>query len=217
MPGVNSWFTDRKFAGGGALLDLGWHLADVAYAMFTASMTGVTCELTPMANLSASARWRRSTDMATASSARDVEVAGRLTVHFADGGVLRISTGWASEVTYDCTRIRIATPQRSADLQTTFGFSPNRESAPRLVLADGTTSTVHSFENQTGSEYTEQVNAMITAVYQARQGVPRPFGWTHNARAVMNLRSKPMLQREPRCNIGTENISLMGGQPAPSP
>lgn len=188
VPGLDSWFTDRRRAGGGALVDLGWHLADAAYTMITAPLTSVTCELTPMpSNLNATAQWRRDVATTASLSARDVEVAGALKARYADGSVLRLSAAWSADVGYDSTYIRVATQQRSAYLWTTFGFSPHREPTPRLIITDGTELKIVRFVHAIGAEYDEQVDAIVTTIQHARDGATSKSGWTDKARRVMDL------------------------------
>ena len=188
VPGIDSWFTDRQRAGGGALLDLGWHLADAAYVMLTAPLTSVKCELTPMSSdLSRTAQWRSDTNTTTSSSARDVEVAGTLTARYADGSILRLSAAWSADVGYDSTHIQVRTQQRSAHLWTTFGFSPHREPAPRLIVTDRAGSTTFRFLDAIGTEYDDQVDAIVAAIQYARQDPKAKSDWTDKAKRIMDL------------------------------
>ncbi|MFI6287515.1 Gfo/Idh/MocA family protein [Streptomyces sp. NPDC051018] len=176
VPRPGSWFTRRDEAGGGALLDLGWHLAEVAQGLLPGSQrTGLTAELREPAPDAArgAARWRGDSPAAGGqdpdTGVFDVETDGRLRAHYRDGSVLSLRAAWASEVTVDTTTIEVrgttADGERCRlELVTTFGFSPNRVTRPVLRVWRGSRSTEWSVETVPGKEYDDQLDATLAMV-----------------------------------------------------
>ncbi|ANN17137.1 hypothetical protein SD37_16805 [Amycolatopsis orientalis] len=160
-PRPGSWFTSRAEAGGGALLDLGWHLADAALGLLgyprpvavEAELTGAGTTPPPAAG------WRA--DPVSGPGVVDVELDGTLRARFEGGSELVLRAAWRSESTVDATRLAVAQGDRGWELTTTFGFSPNRVTGPELVL-----STVEGVEripvpHEIGAEYDAQLAAMV--------------------------------------------------------
>ncbi len=159
-PRPGSWFTSRAEAGGGALLDLGWHLADVALGLLGYPRpVAVEAELTGEGTTPLAAGWRD--DPSSGPGAVDVELDGTLRARFEGGSELVLRAAWSSESTVDTTRLAVAQGDRGWELTTTFGFSPNRVTSPELTV-----STVEGLEripvpHEVGAEYDSQLAAMV--------------------------------------------------------
>ncbi|MFF8960022.1 Gfo/Idh/MocA family protein [Streptomyces sp. NPDC014894] len=173
VPRPGSWFTRRSEAGGGALLDLGWHLAEVVQDLLPDSRrTGLTAELQgPGGELAlGGARWRGDAPAAGAPAAApgvfDVEADGRLRARYRDGSELSLRAAWASETAVDTTRIEVRGAAADGEecrleLVTTFGFSPNRVAHPVLRVRRGGRSTEWSVGTVPGKEYDDQLDATV--------------------------------------------------------
>ncbi|MEU6021903.1 Gfo/Idh/MocA family oxidoreductase [Micromonospora sp. NPDC047134] len=176
VPRPGSWFTRRAQAGGGALVDLGWHLADVAAGLLgEAALAQVDATLTTGADASAlQAAWRRDDPGRTATDAVvDVETDGELRARFTDGSTLYLRAAWACDVAVDTTRFEVR--GRTADgrdavltLETTFGFSPNRVAEPFLETRVGDRSTRLPVTAPIGAEFDRQVAATVLLADQER-------------------------------------------------
>jgi oxidoreductase len=172
IPQGDGWFTDQRLSGGGALVDLGWHLLDVGFALLGTqpeSFSGVGVRHA-VGSLSADfltagtaqAAWR-----ADRGSGRtgDVEDGARVMLVTDDGVSILLRTSWASHLAYDLTQIKVEGPAGTARLDCTFGFSPNRVSRSMLtVLRDGAREEVALTDDQIGQEYHRQVAALRDAL-----------------------------------------------------
>jgi oxidoreductase len=161
VPRAGGWFVQRDKAGGGALLDLGWHLLDTLAFLLgpagCAEVTGVTSD--DFVNAGAwRAAWRR--DRAGADAA-DVEDTARGFLVRDDGVSVALRASWASHEARDVCRIRIEGTAGAAELTCTFGFSPNRVPEPVLTLTrEGTTTRVAVPVEPVGVEYARQVDGL---------------------------------------------------------
>lgn len=177
VPGPGSWFTNRAAAGGGALLDLGWHVADVALGLLGwPELVSVTAELrvpdwgrtpefasTRTRELAPGhAAWRGDgTSRALAGAVlADVEVDGTVRAEFADGSRLILRAAWASEVTTDTTQFIVRGGDEHRVLTGTFGFSPNRVAEPNLAAWSPDSYRWIAFPAHVGREYDAQVEAI---------------------------------------------------------
>lgn len=172
------WFTRRGTAGGGALLDLGWHLLDTALPLMGAEpvtfsdVVGVVGH-DFVAERAAHARWREDLDgldgidgftsrVANGTNrAQDVEDTARAFL-VTDGGVsVSVHASWASHAEYDTTLIEVHGSDGVAELLCTFGFSPNRRGGSTLVVhRDGVAEAVPLPAEAVGAEYDRQVDAL---------------------------------------------------------
>ncbi|TKA02934.1 Gfo/Idh/MocA family protein [Actinacidiphila oryziradicis] len=136
IPRAGGWFTNRALAGGGVLVDLGWHLLDVLGDLVGPVTFRQVTAITSSDNLrdpAMRANWRA--DAAGEESVADVEDTARAFLATDDGIGVGLSASWATtEVTHDLTSIRVAGSEGTATLRCTFGFSPNREQEPGITV-----------------------------------------------------------------------------------
>lgn len=172
VPRPGSWFTRRDQAGGGALLDLGWHLAEVAQGLLPDSRrTSLNAQLLPPdAELTRSgADWRGDGPAPGAGpegGVFDVEADGSLQARYRDGSALTLRAAWATDVEVDTTRIEVHGTGVDGEayhleLVTTFGFSPHRVTHPVLRVRRGDRSSEWPVETVPGKEYDAQLDATL--------------------------------------------------------
>jgi predicted dehydrogenase len=97
IPGFGGWFTTKKIAGGGALIDIGVHMMDVALYMMgypePVSVTGATFNEFGSRGLGTHSGWE-ATDLQITNTF-DVEDFATGLVKFANGAVLNVEASWA--------------------------------------------------------------------------------------------------------------------------
>ncbi|GHA88522.1 Gfo/Idh/MocA family protein [Streptomyces chryseus] len=163
VPDAGGWFTQRQFAGGGALVDLGWHLLDTVGPIlgpvgFDQAVGTVSDDF--VNDRSSQAAWREDAPK-DAGSDGDVEDTARGFLVTEDGVSVAIRASWASHEPYDVTRIRVDGSAGSATLTCTFGFSPNRRKGSSLVrVRDGVETEVPLPEEEIGAEYLQQLDEL---------------------------------------------------------
>jgi oxidoreductase len=161
VPDAGGWFTSRRLSGGGALVDLGWHLLDAA----TAVLGGPTAFRDVLGSVSAdfvndrgrAAGWRGDERAAGQGDVEDT-VRGFLVTDTGVSVALRAS--WASHEPVDTTRITVEGAAGSATLTCTFGFSPNRRTARLTHTNDGVTTEVPLPGEPVGAEYARQLDLL---------------------------------------------------------
>lgn len=164
IPEGRGWFTRRDLSGGGALVDLGWHLLDIGFLL--AGEQRIRDVLgTTSADFLPQPDWRaawRAEDTATGPKAvSDVEDAARALLITDEGVSMSLRASWASHESRDLTQIVVEGRAGTARLDCTFGFSPNRLPEPSLTLQrEGRTESVPLPAEQVGSEYRRQVAAL---------------------------------------------------------
>jgi oxidoreductase len=158
IPAQGGWFTERQRAGGGALIDLGWHLLDVGLDLIGRPQIVQTCAVTS-ADLLDDGQWAASwRGDEVERGQKDVEdgAAGFLVTD--DGVGVFLRTAWASHQAHDVTKIRLHGSAATASLSCTFGFSPAREPMPRLVVhRAGIAEPVPLPDEPVGAEYRRQL------------------------------------------------------------
>ncbi|GAA1959284.1 Gfo/Idh/MocA family oxidoreductase [Amycolatopsis minnesotensis] len=166
IPG-DGWFTRRDLAGGGALVDLGWHLLDVVPPLlgtppFDQVVGAVSADF--LGDGGSRAAWRH--DMADAPALPgDVEDTVRAFLLTGDGVSLSLRASWASHEPCDVTTIEVEGSTGTASLSCTFGFSPHRRPGSALFLhRHGRRTAVPVREEAIGAEYDRQLDHLPAAL-----------------------------------------------------
>ncbi|MGW6743026.1 Gfo/Idh/MocA family protein [Streptomyces sp. NPDC055025] len=161
VPGAGGWFTDRRLAGGGALVDLGWHLLDsvgplLGPAVFEQIVGTVSTDF--VNDSSVQAAWHAAKED---GGAGDVEDTARGFLVTADGVSVALRASWASHEARDTTRITVEGGAGTATLTCTFGFSTNRRAGSVLSRTrNGVTEEVPVPEEPIGAEYVRQLDEL---------------------------------------------------------
>jgi oxidoreductase len=200
-----TWFTQRDKAGGGVLFDLGWHLLDTLAFLLGpvrfAQVTGATSD--DFVNVGAwGAAWRQ--DRPAADSA-DVEDTARGFLVRDDGVSVSLRASWASHEALDGTLIRVEGSGGVAELNCTFGFSPNRRPEPVLTLTrEGTTTRLPLPAEPIGAEYGRQLDGLAAlladpanrgkAIAEARTTVRTIESFYASARSARARQAVPAYQ-----------------------
>ncbi|MFE5118579.1 Gfo/Idh/MocA family protein [Streptomyces sp. NPDC056669] len=173
VPDRGGWFTQRSLAGGGALVDLGWHLFDITVpllgtAAFRHAIGTVSSDF--ITQRSSRAAWRGDDGGPVLSGGTDVEDTARGFLITDDGRSVVLHASWASHESLDTTRVTIDGSAGSATLRCTFGFSPNRlEKSTLTRTVDGTTRPVAVPTEPIGTEYDRQLD-MVPALLRDPAG-----------------------------------------------
>ncbi|MER7487006.1 Gfo/Idh/MocA family oxidoreductase [Streptomyces sp. NPDC126497] len=165
IPQRDGWFTDRRLAGGGALLDLGWHLLDVGLDLL--GRPGVTAALGAVSgdwlgDTDATADWSprgRDRDTPARTAGDPVEDTARGFLLTDTGVAVSVLARWASHQAVDSTTLSVEGTKGVAVLRGTFGFSPHRVPRSSLtVLRRGERTEVPLPEEPVGIEYERLVD-----------------------------------------------------------
>lgn len=163
VPDAGGWFTSRRLAGGGALVDLGWHLLDtVSPLLKSASFDQVvgTVSADFVNNRTCRAVWRQ--DHAAGlpcGDGGDVEDTARGFLVIEDGVSVFLRASWASHEARDVTTIKVEGTAGTATLRCTFGFSPNRQRGSTLSHTRyGESVPVAVTDEPIGAEYRRQLD-----------------------------------------------------------
>ncbi|GAA4873633.1 Gfo/Idh/MocA family oxidoreductase [Saccharopolyspora cebuensis] len=161
IPSAGGWFTDRAKSGGGALVDLGWHLLDVLTDLLgPVAVDQVVGSVTDdfLHDGAWRAVWRKE---APTAAGGDVEDTARAFLVTGNGVSASLRASWASHEPRDVTAIRIEGSAGTAELRCTFGFSPNRDGGPVLTLTrDGEPEAVAVPDEEIGAEYHRQLDEL---------------------------------------------------------
>jgi predicted dehydrogenase len=143
IPGLNSWFTNRRLAGGGVLIDLGSHLIDLAIALIgLRKPLSISCHVDRAMVDCAQSSWyrpaERKSDEADARGC-DVETSASGYVVFEGPLSLFVDLSWDCALPQDRTYIHCIGRDGIAQIETLFGFSPNglRPECPLSIWKDG--------------------------------------------------------------------------------
>jgi oxidoreductase len=163
VPDAGGWFTRSDLSGGGALVDLGWHLLDtvtpllgpVDYEHVLGTVSG------DFINAAAhGTSWRHGGGPAPAGGG-DVEDTARGFLVTSTGISVALRASWASHEALDTTTIRVEGSAAAVSLRCTFGFSPNRAGGSHLVLSHAGESVPVPLDGEpVGAEYDRQLDAL---------------------------------------------------------
>lgn len=169
IPAADGWFTHRRLSGGGALVDLGWHLLDVIGPVlgpvaFDQVVGTTTADFIAGATAAA---WRGDADAGPGPGSgpgagrRDVEDTARGFLVTSDGVSVGLRVGWMSHEPYDVTSVRVEGARGAATLRCTFGFSPDRVDRSSLALTrEGRTTAIPVAAAPIGAEYDRQLDVV---------------------------------------------------------
>lgn len=159
IPSGAGWFTRRRLAGGGALVDLGWHLLDVAGPLLgDADIDQVVGSVSAdfVRDATRGAAWRQD---AASTVDGDVEDTAHAFLVNGSGVSVALRASWASHEERDVTAVTVYGSAGTARLRCTFGFSPNRERRSVLTLTqDGVTDHHEVPDEPVGAEYDRQLD-----------------------------------------------------------
>ncbi|TWP46946.1 Gfo/Idh/MocA family oxidoreductase [Lentzea tibetensis] len=159
VPVGDGWFVRRSLSGGGALVDLGWHLLDtfghlVGPVGFTQVVGAVSDDF--VKQRTSRATWRYDQPQEAES---DVEDTARGFLVSTTGVSVSLRASWASHEANDVTSVVVESSGGTAELRCTFGFSPNRIARPTLtVTRDGETEEIELAGEPIGIEYRRQLD-----------------------------------------------------------
>ncbi|MDJ0462517.1 Gfo/Idh/MocA family oxidoreductase [Streptomyces sp. H27-C3] len=180
VPQRDGWFVDRGLAGGGSLLDLGWHLLDVGLDLLgwphvTRALGNLSLDW--MGRGDATADWSaRASDHGGPAGERPelVEDTARGFLLTETGVAVSLESRWASHHALDSTTLTIEGTEGVAVLRCTFGFSPHRADRSSLtLLRHGEETAVPLPEEPVGVEYERQVAELARRLVRARATGPR--------------------------------------------
>ncbi|OAA25876.1 oxidoreductase [Frankia sp. EI5c] len=175
VPDAGGWFTRRELAGGGALVDLGWHLLD-AVAPIVGAGEFIQAVGTISGDFVADAAWGaswRHPDAVGAAAGGNVEDTVRAFLVTGAGVSVTLRASWASHEPLDATVLRVEGSAGSAELRCTFGFSPNRRPVSSLSRTkDGATTQVDVTTEPIGAEYRRQLDELpVLLADPAQRGI----------------------------------------------
>lgn len=182
VPG--GWFTQRGLSGGGALIDLGWHLLDTVSPLLGGSpitRAAGTLSADFLGDEHRRVTWRADLGGGTIGDVEDTAHGFLVTE---DGVSVSLRASWASHEPVDTTTIRIEGSGGTAMLSCTFGFSPNRAGGPVLIhLRDGKSEPVAVAVEPIGAEYRRQLDLIPSQLADStcRGQVIKDAAWTVDA------------------------------------
>lgn len=128
VPRPGSWFTKRKYAGGGVLLDLGSHIMDICLMLIEERNIKecqlITTNCNPEKMKKGGANWfRKNVDT---EFEIDVEDSAIVNVLFEEDINLKVKLSWCAQIEADCTYFTIIGEKGTVYLKSLFGFSKNK-------------------------------------------------------------------------------------------
>lgn len=143
IPRPGTWFTSRRFSGGGVLTDLGSHIIDICLMIIGDRKLYDTTLLTSVCDQEnieqkCAAEWFRSNDN-NSHYEMDVEKTAIANARYEDGVKLSVKLSWMAPIKSDCTYFRVHGINGDIELKTLFGFSSDRlwKEDSLKICADG--------------------------------------------------------------------------------
>lgn len=177
VPRPGTWFTNKKYSGGGVLMDLGSHIIDIC-GLFLGTRKPLQFELlTCLCNAekikhSGEAGWFQSNDICEYEINVEDTAIGR--IMFEGQAVINVSLSWLAPVEADCTYFKVKGSKGEVMLKTLFGFSNERLWKDDLLVCDTTVSQTRQCfnknENQTRNAFTEMLSYFVDAIISKKKG-----------------------------------------------
>ena len=129
VPRPGTWFTNKELSGGGVLIDLGSHIADIGLMLLgDRKPLSYSLSTLPYKNViesSSAANWFKANNYDNGLHA-NVEKTAYASIKFEGGGLLNLKLSWESPIDGDCTYFNIIGTNGTIKLKTLFGFSNDR-------------------------------------------------------------------------------------------
>jgi oxidoreductase len=168
VPGAGGWFTSGTRAGGGALFDLGWHLITIGSRMV--GWPGVWDVVgSASSDFLGRGGFRASWHQAGGGDGADVEDTVHASWRTRNGIFYTLTTAWASHIAADRTTIVVEGVDGRAELEGTFGFSPQRAPSSLRVLTEGRVEEIELPDEPVGAEYQRQLELLPTLLADPNQ------------------------------------------------
>lgn len=188
IPKPGSWFTNKHLAGGGAMMDIGWHLFDACLFLLgnidivTISSFQTDSYLTNA--LEFKTEWRHDLQ-ATSNLAMDVEDSMSVFIQTKDNCLIQLSVAWASHYPKDQTLITLHGKEAVLALETTFGFSSNRISPSLSIYKNGYQELIELESEEIGSEYHRQTHDIVNSLLLGSNNNKEVMSETENIMLLM--------------------------------
>jgi predicted dehydrogenase len=172
-PGIDSWFTDKKRSGGGALIDIGVHALDTAWFLMG----------TPRP-VSISAKVFRHFAHLTRVPVFDVEDEAHAFIRFENDSIVELETCWAANLTDD-TPVGPAWVGRESNNCVLFGTKGTLRLKPLTLFEDqnGELVTVPLESNFTENSFEMQLRNFASAI----RGEAEPLNNAEQAFELMEM------------------------------
>jgi oxidoreductase len=215
IPDAGGWFTDRRFSGGGALVDLGWHLLDavgpfVGTARFDHVLGTASRDFINAGSWRAS--WRADDEpdqhvTVNGSVDGDVEDTARAFLVAENGVSVSLCARWASHEPCDTTTVTIEGTTGAATLNCTFGFSPNRAGNPVVThTRDGDTMVLPVPDEPIGAEYDRQLDELPALLAEQRVRPDTIDNVRGTVAVVERIYESAGLRRDARRPVGVASV-----------
>lgn len=168
VPKPGSWFTNQLLSGGGAFIDIGWHLLDTSvFLLGNQPIDSVSSfkSNTYLSNTNYQANWRIDDKNSCINHDMNVEDTMIAFVKTKNNTSIQLNVAWASHYPVDRTSIALHGDDGAIILETTFGFSPNRVLNPKLTLYKHGDEKLLELKNEkVGYEYELHTNDIINSL-----------------------------------------------------
>jgi predicted dehydrogenase len=170
VPRPGTWFTLKKYAGGGVLVDLGSHVLDLCL-MFLGNSKPVKYQLTTSPcrkeelNQTGGASWFARKESAGLDI--DVEKSAIIDVVCENEIQIKANLSWKAPVEADCTYFKMCGSRGKLDIRTLFGFSQERlwQEDSLIIESSGEKKILHlDPENSTWKAFDEMLSHFADAL-----------------------------------------------------